>query len=108
MRIRKDRKHLYDSIDEALKGNEDGDYVPRDFADWQGIPYESLHQCPTLRGIEKGLDWFSPKYRQVVILREIEHQATKKPYKCWESSEAAVDPSATCQAHPCAITRAWI
>src|SRR2546422_11752279 len=43
MRLRKDRRHLYDSIDEPRKGGDDeGDYIPRDFADWREIPSQAL------------------------------------------------------------------
>ena len=41
MKLRKDRRHLYESIDEGQPA-EDGDYIPRDFADWREIPSEAL------------------------------------------------------------------
>ena len=41
MKLRKDRRRLYDSLDEGIQ-NEDGDYTPRDFADWREIPSEAL------------------------------------------------------------------
>src|SRR3974390_3941325 len=43
LKIRKARKHLYESIDESKSG-EDGDYFPRDFADWRGIPSWGLQR----------------------------------------------------------------
>src|ERR1700739_1676053 len=36
MRLRKARSHLYESIDEQQ--NEDGDFWPKDYADWRPIP----------------------------------------------------------------------
>jgi RNA polymerase sigma-70 factor (ECF subfamily) len=90
MRIRKDRKHLYDSIDEPLKGNEDGDYIPRDFADWREIPSESLHHTQLREALKKALDSLSPKYRQVVILRDIEQQSITETAQLLGISEAAV------------------
>src|SRR5213593_3040950 len=33
MKLRKDRRHLYDSLDQPRKGEDEGDYIPRDFAD---------------------------------------------------------------------------
>jgi RNA polymerase sigma-70 factor, ECF subfamily len=90
MRIRKDRKHLYDSIDEPLKGGDAGDYVPRDFADWREIPSESLHNAQLREALKKALDSLSPKYRQVVILRDIEHQSIRETAQLLGISEAAV------------------
>jgi RNA polymerase sigma-70 factor, ECF subfamily len=89
MRIRKDRKHLYDSIDEPLRGDEDGDYVPRDFADWREIPSESLQNAQLREELRKALDSLSPKYRQVVILRDIEHQSIAETAQLLGISEAA-------------------
>src|SRR5437016_14308848 len=37
MKLRKDRRHLYESIDEGQPA-EDGDYIPKEFADWWVIP----------------------------------------------------------------------
>src|SRR6516164_5822396 len=34
MKLRKDRRHLYESIDEG-QPSEEGDYIPKDFADWR-------------------------------------------------------------------------
>src|SRR2546427_3307221 len=39
MKLRKDRRHLYDSIEEGQLAD-DGDYIPKDFADWREIPSE--------------------------------------------------------------------
>jgi len=41
MKRRKDRKFLYESID-GRHQNEEGDYFPKDFADWREIPSETL------------------------------------------------------------------
>ena len=90
MRIRKDRKHLYDSIDEPLKGDEDGDYVPRDFADWREIPSDTLQNAQLREALKKALAGLSPKYRQVVILRDIEHMNIAETATALGITEAAV------------------
>src|SRR5216683_8365391 len=41
MKLRKDRRYLYESLDEGKQNNE-GDYIPKDFADWREIPSEAL------------------------------------------------------------------
>src|SRR6266849_3914943 len=73
MKLRKDRRHLYDSLDESRKGEDEGDYIPRDFADWREIPSEALESTRLRDALKKALDSLAPKYRQVLVLRDIEH-----------------------------------
>src|SRR5437773_12491240 len=42
MKLRKDRRHLYDSLDQPRKGEDEGEYTPRDFADWREVASEGL------------------------------------------------------------------
>jgi RNA polymerase sigma-70 factor (ECF subfamily) len=73
MKLRKDRRHLYESLDESRKGEDEGDYIPRDFADWREIPSEALESARLRAALRKGLEALGPKYRQVLVLRDIEH-----------------------------------
>ncbi len=73
MKLRKDRRHLYDSLDESRRGEDEGDYIPRDFADWREIPSEALESTRLREALKKALDSLAPKYRQVLVLRDIEH-----------------------------------
>ena len=41
MKLRKDHRHLYESLNEP-QSDEEGDYWPSDFADWREIPSEAL------------------------------------------------------------------
>jgi len=72
MKLRKDRRHLYEAIDHAGQGDEDGEYVPRDFADWRPIPSEELDNSRLREALRKALASLSPKYREVLVLRDIE------------------------------------
>ena len=72
LKIRKARKHLYDSIDEPECGQE-GDYFPRDFADWREIPSEALQRKELQAALKRALDSLPEKYREVLILRDIQH-----------------------------------
>ncbi len=90
MRIRKDRKHLYDSLDAPQKGDEQGDYIPRDFADWREIPSDTLQNAQLREALKKALASLSPKYRQVVILRDIEHMNIAETATALGITEAAV------------------
>ena len=55
MRLRKDRRHLYESIDQGQQ-NDDGDYIPKDFADWREIPSQALERRELRDALAKALD----------------------------------------------------
>jgi RNA polymerase sigma-70 factor, ECF subfamily len=71
MKLRKDRRHLYESIDEGHSG-EDGDYIPTDFADWREIPSQALEQTELREALNKALKSLPEKYRTVLILRDVQ------------------------------------
>src|SRR5215470_17771015 len=43
MKLRKEHRHLYESLDKPHQTDE-GDYIPRDFADWREIPSNALER----------------------------------------------------------------
>jgi RNA polymerase sigma-70 factor, ECF subfamily len=90
MKLRKDRRHLYDSLDEPRRGEDEGDYVPRDFADWREIPSEALDSARLRQALKQALASLSPKYRQVLVLRDIEHLNIAETAKLLGITEAAV------------------
>src|SRR5215470_9261795 len=71
MKLRKDRRHLYESI-EAGQQNDEGDYIPTDFADWREIPSEALEQAELREALQKALMSLPEKYRTVLILRDVQ------------------------------------
>lgn len=71
MKVRKRRSHLYESLDEP-KANGDGEYIPKDFADWREIPLEALENKHLRLAIRKALESLPEKYRSVFILRDIQ------------------------------------
>jgi RNA polymerase sigma-70 factor (ECF subfamily) len=71
MKLRKDHRHLYQSLDEP-RSDEEGDFWPADFADWREIPSEALETKELRQALRKGLDALSPKYREVLICRDIQ------------------------------------
>jgi len=71
MRRRKDRKALYDSIDEGYQ-DESGDYFPIDFADWREIPSEALAQKELKDTLSRAIASLKPMYREVFILRDVQ------------------------------------
>ena len=71
MKLRKDRRHLYESIDND-QVTEDGDYIPKDFADWREIPSEALQRTELREALNKALASLPEKYRTVLILRDVQ------------------------------------
>lgn len=72
MKLRKEHRELYESLDEST-ANEQGDYWPKDFADWREIPIEALQRKELREALSKALASLEPKYRQVLVLRDIQH-----------------------------------
>jgi len=89
MKLRKDRRHLYESI-EAGQLAEDGDYVPRDFADWREIPSESLERKEVRDALTNALNSLSEKYRTVLILRDVQQLSIAETAQALGISEANV------------------
>jgi RNA polymerase sigma-70 factor, ECF subfamily len=72
LRRRKDRRHLYESTDEP-QTDESGDYFPKDYADWREIPSETLQRRELREALKRALDGLPAKYREVLILRDVQH-----------------------------------
>ena len=71
MKLRKDRRHLYASIDDG-QSTDDGDYIPTDFADWREIPSQALEQRELRDALNQALNSLSDKYRAVLVLRDVQ------------------------------------
>jgi RNA polymerase sigma-70 factor, ECF subfamily len=65
MRLRKDRRHLYESIDQGQQ-NDEGDYIPKDFADWREIPSQALERRELRNALTKALESLPEKYREIL------------------------------------------
>lgn len=89
MKRRKDRKSLYESVDEQA-ATEEGDYIPRDFADWREIPSEALQQKELKRALERALNGLDRKYREVFVMRDIEELSIAETSQALGISEASV------------------
>jgi RNA polymerase sigma-70 factor, ECF subfamily len=89
MRLRKDRRQLYESLDHQQQDPE-GDYWPRDFADWRPIPSESLEEDETRQALQNAINSLSPNYREIVVLRDIENLSIKDTAAILGLSEATV------------------
>ncbi len=71
---RKRRQHLYRSVDEEPE--EDGlskHFHPKQFADWRDLPNEILEQGEVRAAILESLIGLPEIYREVFVLRDMEH-----------------------------------
>jgi RNA polymerase sigma-70 factor, ECF subfamily len=89
MKLRKAHSHLYESIDDQ-HASEEGDFWPRDYADWQPIPSELLEQNEIRQAVQDAINSLSPGYREVLVLRDVQHLSIKETTTILGISEAAV------------------
>ena len=89
LKLRKDRRHLYESVDEQHTDDQ-GDCFPKDFADWREIPSEALQRKELRNALKRALDSLSPKYREVLILRDIQHLSIQETAQVLGITEGSV------------------
>jgi RNA polymerase sigma-70 factor, ECF subfamily len=75
MRRRRERTVHMEGMDEhrSGRGEDEGDYTPRDFADWREIPSEALERKEIRQRLAEALGTLDRKYREVFVLRDMEH-----------------------------------
>jgi RNA polymerase sigma-70 factor (ECF subfamily) len=71
MRRRRERTVVMEGIDD--RRDEEGEYTPRDFADWREIPSEALERKEVRQRLAEALATLDRKYREVFVLRDMEH-----------------------------------
>src|SRR5438270_4206539 len=89
MKRRKDRRNLYDSIDEGYT-DEKGDYFPCDFADWREIPSEALEQNELKTALSRAINSLKPMYREVFVLRDVQGLNIRETAEALGLNEALV------------------
>lgn len=89
MKLRKDRRHLYESIEQGQQSDE-GDYIPKDFADWREIPSQALERRELRDALAKALESLPEKYRTILILRDVNHLSIAETAQVLGLSEANV------------------
>lgn len=89
MRLRKDRRKLYDSIDEGTS-TEEGEYLPCDFADWREIPSEELQRKELRLALQRALASLKPIYREVFVMRDIQNMSIIDTAKTLQITENTV------------------
>jgi RNA polymerase sigma-70 factor (ECF subfamily) len=72
MRRRRGRTVVMEGIDDHRIA-EESDYKPREFADWREIPSEALERKEVRQRLADALRTLDRKYREVFVLRDMEH-----------------------------------
>ena len=75
MRRRRERTVPMEGLDDHRSGSgeAESEYAPRDFADWREIPSEALERKEVRQRLAEALATLDRKYREVFVLRDMEH-----------------------------------
>jgi RNA polymerase sigma-70 factor (ECF subfamily) len=90
IRLRRERRNLYDSLEERAQASEDGEIMPRQFADWREIPSEALENQELRQKLQEALDSLPAHYRQIFLLRDVEHMSENEAADVLRITTAAV------------------
>src|SRR5579862_5088602 len=71
MRRRKEHAEIMEPIVDHR--DEEGQYYPREFADWREIPSEALERNEVRQLLARALASLGEKYREVFVLRDMQH-----------------------------------
>src|SRR5260221_481829 len=88
MRKRKEHAHMMEPI--VDQQDEEGNYIPRDFADWREIPLETLERKEVREKLAEALASLGDKYREVFVLRDMHHLSIEETAKTLGISTASV------------------
>jgi RNA polymerase sigma-70 factor (ECF subfamily) len=88
MRLRRDRSALIEPI--VDHPDEEGHYTPRDFADWREIPLETAERNEIREKLLKALASLGEKYREVFVLRDVQHLSIDETAKALDITVASV------------------
>jgi RNA polymerase sigma-70 factor, ECF subfamily len=89
-RLRQRKSHLEIMRPIEDQENEDGTYTPRDFADWREIPSEALERKEIREKLIAALGSLAQKYREVFVLRDVEHMSIEDTAEALGISAGAV------------------
>src|ERR1051326_4567317 len=87
MRLAKDRKHLYSSFEEEVG---EKDFRPKQFANWRDIPSHELERKELHRVLTAALECLEEPYREVFVLRDVQHLSAAETGEILGISEGAV------------------
>ena len=88
-RLRRASRVAEESIDRGIESDE-GDYIPIDFADWREIPSETLQRKELRECLHRAIASLRPIYRDVLVLRDIQHLSIAETAELLKISEISV------------------
>jgi RNA polymerase sigma-70 factor (ECF subfamily) len=89
-RMRRRREHA-DLMEPIVNGKgEEGNYTPRDFADWREIPSEALERKEVREKLAEALSSLGQIYREVFVLRDMQQLSTEETAQALGISTALV------------------
>jgi RNA polymerase sigma-70 factor, ECF subfamily len=88
MQKRRELAHLVEPI--VDNQDDEGNYAPREFADWREIPSETLERKEIREMLGDALDSLGEKYREVFVLRDMQHLSIEETAKALGISTASV------------------
>jgi RNA polymerase sigma-70 factor (ECF subfamily) len=89
-RMRRRKNHA--ELMEAIVDHEDdeGNYIPKDFADWREIPSETLERKEVRQKLGEALESLAQKYREVFVLRDMQRLSIEDTAKTLAITPASV------------------
>ena len=84
------RKENSDRTEPIANDNQEGEYKPRDFADWREIPSEVLERKEVREKLTGALASLGQIYREVFVLRDIQQLSIEETSKTLGISTASV------------------
>jgi RNA polymerase sigma-70 factor, ECF subfamily len=90
MRRRRQRTVVMEAIDDRGDDKDEQEYTPRDFADWREIPSEALERKEVRQKLTQALATLDRKYREVFVLRDVEHMNIQETAEALGISIASV------------------
>jgi RNA polymerase sigma-70 factor (ECF subfamily) len=88
MRQRKYQPQLFESLKDD---DDDEESRPRQFVDWRNIPLKELEQEELRSALIAALNRLEDRYREVFVLRDVQHLSALEAGKMLDLSEAAVN-----------------
>jgi RNA polymerase sigma-70 factor (ECF subfamily) len=85
---RKEHAHRLEPI--INREDAEGDYIPREFADWREIPSETLERKEIREKLAEALQALGNIYREVFVLRDMQHLSIDETAKTLGISTASV------------------
>jgi RNA polymerase sigma-70 factor (ECF subfamily) len=88
---RRQRQHLYESIDQGSAGTcDEWPYTPKQFADWRDSPSDALDRSEVRATVDKALGELPDIYREVFVLRDMQHLDVAETVEVLGIGESAV------------------